>query len=118
MILIGWLTGWGLAVHLYSRVAGMAVVGGRQEPRLSGGGDDIPVLSNGGTAWTEQAYLRMADISHRVENSGHSLEPLLKDGHYMVSSIHSSRRGEQHGPVVQAIKIITYFCQFSSFRCY
>ncbi len=90
MILIGWLIGCGRVVHLCSRVAGMAVVGGCQEPRLSGGGDDVPTLANGGTAWAEQAYLRMAGISHRVENSGHCLEPLLKDGHYMVSSIQAA----------------------------
>eukprot|EP01084_Bolivina_argentea_P078349 142148_1 len=66
----------------------MAVVGGYQEPRVSGGGDDVPTLANGGTAWAEQAYLRMAGISHRVENSGHCLEPLLKDGHYMVPGRH------------------------------
>ncbi len=71
-----------------TRVAGMAVVDdGCQKPRLSGGGDYIPTLANGGTAWAEQAYLRMVGISHRVENSGHYFEPLLKDGHFMVSPL-------------------------------
>ncbi len=68
----------------------MAVVDRRQEPQLSGGSDHIPTLTNGGTAWAEQAYLRMAGISHRVENSGHCFEPLLKDGHFMVSSIQAT----------------------------
>ncbi len=96
MTLIGWLISCDRAVYLCLRVAGMDIVDGRQDPRLCGGGGDIPVLANGGTAWAEQAYLRMAGIPHRVENSGHCLEPLLKDGHFMVSSIEATVGNVEH----------------------
>jgi hypothetical protein len=70
----------------------MEVALGSKKVCLGNASSDPPTLVQFRPAWTEQAYLRFAEIPHRVENTPHAENavsgayPQLRDGHFLLPS--------------------------------